>query len=257
MMLSGRSKVWSTKPPKIVNGQPVTSSESLSDLVSQLRPTGPKTWAAIVAIGKCNCIDALAVLLELFRDSDWRYRRCAIEAIALHPQGVSAAPTVVAALSDSSPYVVQTACDTVAKLHLSEAHDLVLHLLNSREPSTREAAISALSHIWQLSDFNHVLERFESDPEKDVRRAAGWALVNNQHVHTWRRLFDAWQSHPNACYRTWACYLIRDFGDANARSEIRSHLNDPDGHVRKAARRALEIDDVVPHVETRKRRDEA
>ncbi len=252
-MLSGRSKVSLTKPPKIVNiRQLVPSSKSLSDLVSWLRPTGPKTWAAIVAIGKCNSSEALAVLLELSRDSDWRYRRCAIEAIAFHPQGVSAAPTVVAALNDSSPHVVRTASDTVAKLHLSEAHDLLLHLLNSREPPTREAAISALSHIWQLSDFDRVLERFESDPDKNVRRVAGWALANNQHLQTWRRLFDAWRSHPMACYRTWACFLVRDFGDASARSEIRSHLNDPDGHVRKAARRAIEIDDVPPHSETRK-----
>jgi len=142
--------------PTTVNGRAVPYGAPLPELLARLRPPGPEAWAAILAIGNCASTEAFTALVELTRDPDWRYRRSALEALLFHPLLASAAPLFLAALADASPHVMHTACNAVATLQLSQAHDAVAQLLDSRDAETRETSVRALSSVWRPSDFDRV-----------------------------------------------------------------------------------------------------
>lgn len=224
--------------PATVNGEFVPFSATVADLVSRLKPAGPAAWAAFVALGANPSQEALDVLRDVAANPDWRYRRCAIEAIALHPLGRSAEAVVCRALLDQSPYVVRTACNSASALGLSEAHDTILRLISSESAETREVALRALASLWHAEDFAPVFRIFQKDPKKSVRNRAAWTLIENVSPSTWRTLLNAWRNDPLPRHRSWACDLVERFGDEAARNNLLELLNDPDGHVRKAAQRA-------------------
>ena len=226
------------KTPTVVNGEPVPFSASVPELVSRLRPPGAGAWAAFAALGSNPTDDALGVLLQFCGDPDWRYRRVAIEALALHALGRSAALMVCQALGDRSPYVVRTACEAAASLGLAEAHAPVRRLLLSESGETREAAAAAIARLWLPEDFEPVMRLFREDPLKGVRRQAAWALATNASSATWRELVSTWRNDSLPRHRIWACELVERFGDEEARAGLGGLLTDANGHVRKAAQRA-------------------
>lgn len=174
--------------PATVNGELVPFSATVADLVSRLKSAGPAAWAAFVALGANPSQEALDVLRDVAANPDWRYRRCAIEAISLHPLGRSAEAVVCRALLDQSPYVVRTACNSASALGLSEAHDTILRLISAESAETREVALRALSSLWHAEDFAPVFRAFQKDPKKSVRNRAAWALIENVSPSTWPRV---------------------------------------------------------------------
>ena len=147
------------KFPSSWNGTPVPYTATFEELSMNVETPGPLAWASCIALGHMENSAALQKLVELAKSADWRYRRSAIEAVAYHSQEKTAIGTIQIALHDSSSYVVRSACQTVGTLHLLEAHNDVLALLESQEPYTREIAVGSLSEIWQLSDFDTVYTR--------------------------------------------------------------------------------------------------
>src|SRR5579862_9440368 len=129
------------RPPRI-NGVTVPYDLSVPELTARLRPPGPQAWAVCTALGYSDTEEALSVLLDLLTDTDWCYRRVAVEALGAHRLAPSIATQIVARLSDPSAYVVRTACRVVADLRLSEAHDILRQLISSPEPRTREMAVA-------------------------------------------------------------------------------------------------------------------
>ena len=225
---------------ELLNGVKVPYEADIDSLRSQLTPPGPQAWAACIALGNHPSDEAFELLVELANSPDWSYRRAAIEAIGLHKRGKSAAELLRSHLSDSSEYVVRTSCDTIAKLGLHELHDSILSLLDSQSPSTRETALRALSVLWQPSDFDKVFSIFAHDPSGEVRKESAWTLNANVSEDNWNKLFGAWKGDSLARYRIWACELAERFADAKLGDELEKLLADRDGHVRKAAHRALE-----------------
>ena len=228
------------RKPETVNGVPVPYSAAVSDLVARLKPATEYSWAACVALGHNGSKAALDALRVLTSDADWRYRRSAIEALAWHPLGRSLTTHIGHALSDRSHYVVRAACETVAALELREVHNVVLDLLKSSSSSTRLSALRALSQIWSDEDFATIIKVFRSDRVQAVRREAAWALKANASAATWHHLFAAWLDDPLPRHRIWACEIAVEFGGASVRDKLVQLSGDTDGHVRKAAKRALD-----------------
>jgi HEAT repeat protein len=148
---------------------------------------------------------------------------------------------ILNALVDTSDYVVRTACEIVAKLEISEAHDLMLSLLARASGSTRQTALRALCAIWCDADFPVVFHAYERDAEIRVRREAAWVLRRRAATENWRMLFDAFSVDELARHRQWACELAENFSGVEIPPLLSQLSFDSSGHVRKAASRAIEI----------------
>jgi HEAT repeat protein len=229
------------RKPQRLNGVDIPYSASVSDLVAQLRPPTELSWAACIALGHNGTPAALDVLLGLAHDPDWRYRRSSVEALASHPLANTVAKQICRALGDSSPYVVRTACDTVAALGLRDAHDTVLGLTRSTDADTRQKAVRALSRLWRNDDHARLMTIYVSDQVRAVRGEAAWALKANASQENWEPLFEAWASDPVVRHRIWACELAMAFGGLLVYEKLARLGYDANGYVRKAAKRALEV----------------
>lgn len=227
--------------PSIVNGTPIHYGTSYDELCEYLKTPGPLAWASFHALSHLGTSVSLKKLIELSQSSDWRFRRSAVDAIAYHPQAAEAIETIDKALSDSSEYVVRVACEVVAKLKFVVLHDNVLHLLTSHNPSTREYAVKTLSEIWQMDDFDKVYNLFKTDEIQEVRNAAAWTLRAHATDDNWRKLFEAWWQDSLVRHRKWSCELASIFGVNQVKKELENLAFDKDGHVRKAAIKALEL----------------
>lgn len=227
------------RPPQI-SGETIPYDVGVPELVGRIRPPGPVAWAACIALGHAGTPESLTILLDLLTDSDWCYRRIALQSLSVHALARSAAPQILACLSDPSPWVVRTACRTIGQLRLAEAHDIVRGLLACSDGTVREMAVFALSSIWQPTDFNLVLELFHTDHSKAVRGEAAECLTANVSEDNWRGLVAIWLRDSLPRHRVWACQCIARFGDAADRQWLLPSLADPDGHVRKAAKRAYD-----------------
>lgn len=182
---------------------------------------------------------ALQLLTDVAGSDDEFLRRTAVEVIGNHPQARSLQPVIVKALKDPSGYVVRTACDVVAKCEIFEAHDVVLSNIASVSGATRRAAIRALSVIWNEPDFDVVFPVYQRDVEINVRKEAAWVLRTHASPKTWRTLFDAFSVDELARHRQWACEVAQAFSGAEIVPLLAALGLDPDGHVRKAASRAI------------------
>jgi HEAT repeat protein len=194
-----------------------------------------------MALGHHPSEEALSVLEEFAQSGDWQYRRAAAEAIGMHGLGRNSGNLLITLLRDKSPYVVRSACEAVSRLQMHEAHDFILHLVQSKDPATRGAAIQALSTFWKSSDSIALLDIFQADPTTEARYSAAWALRANADQENWKALFRVWKSDRLHRHRIWACELVGEYGDASFQRELEPLLEDPDGHVRKAAHRALDL----------------
>lgn len=221
------------------NGVVVPYTATYDELCECLKTPGPLAWEACIALGRLGTSVAFTKLEELSQSPDWRFRRTAIEALAFHPQAGKAIELLQAALKDSSPYVSRTACGTIAKIKLVELHDDVIALLKSNNPVTRQSTVIALNEIWRDTDFDETYGLFLSDRVADVRKQAAWTLRNHATNENWMKLFEAWWRDFIIRHRKWACELASMFNAHKVEKELEELSRDKDGHVRKAAMKAL------------------
>jgi hypothetical protein len=142
-------------------------------------------------------------------------------------------------LKDTSPYVVRTACETLAKIKLDELHDDLIDLLKSRNPAIRQSAVKALNKIWRVTSFDEVFDLFLADKVVKVKNEAAWTLRTHATNENWLKLFEAWWQDSVIRHRKWACELALMFDVHQVEKELQELSRDTDGHVRKAARKAL------------------
>lgn len=200
----------------------------------------PLTHESIRALALRDDGEALTLLSVASSASDQFIRRSAIEAIGRLPRGQELRTSILDALTDSSDYVVRAACEVVARWTWSEAHDVVVSALASLSPPTREAAIRTLGAIWRENDFRPVFHIYIGDPERTVRREAAWVLRERVTAPDWLRLFEAFRTDDTPRHRVWACELAARFGGPSLSPLLATLVSDCDGHVRKAAGRAIE-----------------
>lgn len=228
------------KIPELYNGIPIPHDTEVVHLRHMVKTPGPQAWAACMALGYKNDAAAFEVLEELAASNDWRCRRISIEAMAFHHLAMSKGDLFCKCLEDPSPYVVRTACKTVAQLGLDCAHNDLRRLVHANDALTRSAALRALRKLWKQSDFDLVFEVLQGDSSKEARSEAAWTLRENADGDNWERLFELWRTDPLHRHRIWACELANKFGDKNHTATLRIMLEDSDGHVRAASSRALE-----------------
>jgi HEAT repeat protein len=200
----------------------------------------PTTYQAIRDLGSREDAAALELITGAAASDDQFLRRTAIEVIGNHPQVGSLHAIILRALTDPSEYVVRTACNVVAKCRIAEAHDRVSSILASRSGATRETALRALSTVWQDADFSVVFRIFQNDPEIEVRRGAASVLRAHADAKNWRTVFDAFHSDELARHRQWACEIAAALSNVEIVRLLSRLTLDSDGHVRKAASRAIE-----------------
>lgn len=223
-----------------LNGANIPYDSDVDLLRSQLVPPGPQAWASCWALGHHPSHEAFEVLVELTSSTNWSYRRAAAEAISFHKLGRTASELLRTLLDDISPYVIRTACESISKLELHELHDSLLPLLTSHYPYTRQTALSALATLWTPSDFEHVFSIYNNDPSSEVKKQAAQAMRSNANEENWEKLFHVWKQSSLPRHRVWACELATQFAKPGFESELRQLSEDRDGHVRKAARHAIE-----------------
>jgi HEAT repeat protein len=199
----------------------------------------PTTHETVRELGSREDAEALKALASTAAVDDQFLRRTALEVIGRHPQGRELRGVILSAISDPSEYVVRTACEIVERWEFSEAHDLVLSLLTNASGATRRSAIRALAAIWTEADFPLVFDIYAKDFDIEVRREAAWVLRRRASPANWRTLFDAFHVDELARHRLWACELAERFSGPEILLVLSALSVDVDGHVRKAAERAL------------------
>ncbi len=227
--------------PEFFNGVPIPYGASVAQLLGMIESSGPEKWAAIVALAHCDADEALHLLANLAQSSDTYTRRAAIVAIGRHARGHVLGQLVCKRLEDSSEYVAWAACEAAAALKLRAAHGGIQNLLKHRSQALRLAAVQALAVLWRNSDFSKVFQLMQSDPADKVRKEAAWTLRKRARRSNWRLLFDTWRREHPPRHRVWACELAETFGASEILPFLAQLAADRDGHVRKAAGRAIDI----------------
>jgi len=226
--------------PPDIDGVPVPYGRSALELYAIVTAGTAERSAAVVALAHSSDPRALACLGELGSFSDPGVRRFVVQWIGRCPDGAKLGHVVIERLRDLNGLVVRTAAYVAGELGLSDAHTDVLALLNDRSPSTRQAGLCALEKLWHATDFDAVVEMFRSDASEKVRRTAGWTLRGTCSANRAPALFELWRADPLPRHRVWACQLVAEFPHRQFHECIACLADDRDGHVRKAARRALE-----------------
>jgi HEAT repeat protein len=227
--------------PIMLNGTSIPYSSSFKELCVNLESPGPLAWASLVALGYQETELAFQKLLELSQSPDWRFRRGALEALAFHSGARDIQNVLKRALNDTSPYIIRIACKVIGDLKLSGLHDNIVTLFKSQSAIKRDIALRTLNDLWRETDFPIVFHIFLSDRNESVRREAAWVIRAHPTHENWLELFQNWQQDPLARHRRWACELASDFGASKVEEELRKLSCDSDGHVRKAANKALEL----------------
>lgn len=197
------------------------------------------THEAIRELASQEDAGALSALAEAAAVDDQFIRRTAIEVIGRHPQGRDLRIIVLRALRDPSEWVVRAACEVVAQWELKEAHERVVALLADASKITRQTAIQTLGSIWIDADFPLMFRIYTKALENDVRKDAAWVLQARVTATHWRTVFDAFHVDEIPRHRRWACELAESFSGPDILPALLQLSLDVDGHVRKAALRAI------------------
>ena len=227
-----------SRRPETYNG-PVPYGQPLQQLVETLG-TGPpyKRWNAVFALADHSDPKCLGELRCLFSSPDIDVRRSIVFIIGEHADGQTERGVVLDALNDESELVVRTACETVRKLRLQEANERLISLLDG-SPAVQNAALYALGSVWLPKNLQAVLGVYRHPPNDDNRKAAASVLYATADSRSWSELFDCFRADEPPRHRTYACELAQAFGDMDVTHELQTLCIDTDGHVRKAASRAL------------------
>ena len=199
----------------------------------------PERWTAFRKIGGYSVDESFSFLAGQLQNTDWRVRRIALESIARHAFSDRAADTICLLLSDPNAFVVRTACAAVESLHLYPAHDEVIRLCTDFDRETQIAALRTLAAVWTHGDEQFVIYIFVSTNDEEIKKAAAWTLHATANESTWQGLFDLWATDAIPRHRVWSCELVERFAESEKASLLEKFSTDDDGHVRKAAARAM------------------
>ncbi|NPU11909.1 HEAT repeat domain-containing protein [Bradyrhizobium sp. 83002] len=197
------------------------------------------THKSICALLTRDDTESLTLLRGAAASADQFIRRTAVEVIGRHASGRNLSDAILRALADQSEYVVRAGCQVIEDWRWDAAHDAISNLIKSPSGSTRQVSIRTLGAIWRQSDFQPVFQIYKTDAETEVRREAAWTLRNNVSSADWRRLFDAFRTDALPRHRRWACDLASTFGHSDVVPFLNPLCTDRDGHVRKAAAKAI------------------
>lgn len=219
--------------------EPSLEGESLEALLHTVALGPPKSWPALQAIAGRNGDDVSNSVRSLLAAPDPYIRRYLVDSLRQAGNVPSFVEEIHALLFDDNAYVVSAACDALGGALHSRSVERIRELLCSQDSGIVLAAIGALQALRATHVFPDLLELYDQKKLRDLTFVLAEALVELTDESNWRELFKrlARDSAPRA--RTLACLLMERYG-AKAELEILQPLvKDSDGHVRKAAARAL------------------
>lgn len=225
--------------PSSINCVPVPHHKPVAELLRIMKTDGaPDRWAAYYALACKEDAGIEEILLSETYSKEPRVRGLAAETLKFTHFGDRTKKRLLELLEDPEPAPVWRACETLVERGV-DIHSQLLSLLQSANDRTREVALNCLAKVWKDSDFEKILEVHLHDRDSDIQKSAAFLLIDHVSSETWHTLFDIWIADPLPRHRTWACHLAEGFGSVEVLSRILPLKEDANGHVRKAAVRAI------------------
>jgi HEAT repeat protein len=176
---------------------------------------------------------AKGTLLDVSRHAHAKTRASAIRALG----STTPAPEVVArlreALADEDPWVRYYACQSLAKLRVADAADLIIARMEDTAGQVRVAAVDALAHL-RSDRALEALSRAAAESDPDIRRAAIVGLGTIREPKTLPLLRDVARS-PDPATRLVAISALAEFSVPEVVPLLAHAASDPSENVRAAA----------------------
>ncbi len=176
---------------------------------------------------------ALERLLELARDEDDPGRATAMRALGQCPEDPRVTAFLLRGLGDPAPWVRYYACQSLGKLGLEEAAQVIAPLVRDPAGQVRVAAVEALSHL-KGPVATDALQEAAGSSEPDLQRAALIGLGLQRRPESLPLLLTA-ASSSEAATRLVALSALAGFESPQVLAALGRALSDADEGVRTAA----------------------
>ncbi len=213
--------------------------KSVEELVELTKEKAPACWNAYTALGNNTSEKSIFALSNLLTNSDWTHVRSAIDAIGNNQRGLQLEDNLIGYLDDNNTFIVTATIRALSKLKSVNSHDKIMSLINRGNVEIKQAAIEGLSNIWQVSDFDFLVEYYNTQDNDTIRKVIGFVLAEHVDKSNWKYFFDIYSKDIISRHREWALIFASEFSDD--KNLIDSFLHDKDGHIRKKAKRFMTI----------------
>ncbi|THU39757.1 HEAT repeat domain-containing protein [Niastella caeni] len=219
--------------PDTLYGLDIPYDKPVDELVQLTKEPPPVCWNAYTALALNSSDKAINALSGLLTNQDWTHLRSAIEAIGKNEKGIQLEDKLLAYLDNPHQFVVTAAINALSNLKSAKAHNKIKLLTKAENIEVCKTAITALSNIWSVSDFDFLLQLDKLTRDESVRKSIGFVLAEHVDKNNWNDFFTHYNSDSIARHREWSLCFAGEF--ANDEKLIEPFLNDKDGHIRKRA----------------------
>ncbi len=134
-------------------------------------------------------------------------------------------------------FIVKTAIKALSILQASKAHDTIKTLIHSDHFEIKEAAIDGISNIWEVPDFDFLINSSKIETNELIRKTIGFVLVGHVDETNWKSFFDNYANDSITKHREWSLIFAGNF--SKDKKLIENFLYDQDGHIRKRAKKLM------------------
>lgn len=224
--------------PDTQYGLEIPYDKSVEELVQLIREKPPLCWTAYTALAYNKSEKSIQALADLLKGSDWTHVRSAIEAIGNNANGIQLQDKLIGFLESTNTFIVTAAINALSQLKSLKAHDRIKTLANSDKFEIRQAAIEGLSSIWQVADFDFLINLNNQEQSDTIKKAIGFVLAEHVNKNNWKKFFNNFSQDTIPRHREWTLLFAMQF--SNDLALIQQFRNDSDGHIRKKATQFLE-----------------
>jgi hypothetical protein len=218
-------------------GYIIPYDKNVEELVELTKEEAPLCWTAYIALSKNNSNNIAIVFEQLLDNKDWAHVRSTIEAIGKNKNGLLLESKLINFLNSKNSFIVNATIKALSNLKSTIAHEKIKSLINNDTIEIKQAAIEGISNIWQLKDFNFLIELDKNSTNEDIRKAIGYVLAEHIDNNNWKIFFEHYHKDEIVRHREWALIFANEY--SNDKKLINLFLNDKDGHIRKKANQFL------------------
>jgi hypothetical protein len=224
--------------PDILYGLEIPYDKPVEELVQLTKDKPPSCWNAYTALAYNTSDRAIDALDSMLTNPDWTHVRSAIEAIGKNSNGLKLENKLIDLLGNSNKFIVTAAIKALSNLKSQKAHDKIKALILFENLEIRQAAIEGLSNIWQLSDFDFLLDLGKHITNDTITKTIGFVLVEHVDKSNWKSFFNNYSKDTITRHREWSLCFANEF--SSDRTLIEPFILDKDGHIRKKAKQFME-----------------
>jgi HEAT repeat protein len=196
--------------------------------------------AAIVALEKLATPESLDLLMSVLdrEGIDWLCRVSAAHAVGRHPLGRSQSARVLSPLEHPDPVIFATAASAAATLGLAEAIPSLMARLQDPNRTIFAGAYNAIIVMRPASELSALLALYRTG-DYEERKKIGSLVACTFYPAAWLDVFELLHSSEVGEHRVWAARIAHEFAGGEQLPKLEAMISDRDGHVRKAAVRAI------------------